>query len=245
VLGKRRAEAAGRRQTEVGGGASRDVDGVPVAGVPEGGGEVARQLLRDDVVLMGCSSGAERRRSGGTTARRAAAEARVHRHSGPVVLVQESEIGRAGEHQWVAGVLEEHWVGNGKRRRRLSTVSRGSSGAPARRGARGERRQCKCECVKARGSALGAREHASSRGEGTASESWCWRTGGGRGRSGRWRRDVEERGEGQRGVESGGAGAGAARGVEESGAGAAGARHMANEGDGAAQREIERGESWR
>jgi hypothetical protein len=36
---------------------------------------------------------------------RAAAEARAHRHSGAVVLVQESEIGRAGEHQWVAAVL--------------------------------------------------------------------------------------------------------------------------------------------
>jgi hypothetical protein len=29
----------------------------------------------------------------------AAAEARAHRRSGPVVLVQESKIGRAGEHQ--------------------------------------------------------------------------------------------------------------------------------------------------
>jgi hypothetical protein len=32
VLGKRRAEAAGRRRTEAGGGAPRDVNSVPVAG---------------------------------------------------------------------------------------------------------------------------------------------------------------------------------------------------------------------
>jgi hypothetical protein len=38
------------------------------------------------------------------------AEARAHWRSGPVVLVQESEIGQAGEHQWVAGVLVEHWI---------------------------------------------------------------------------------------------------------------------------------------
>jgi hypothetical protein len=36
---------------------------------------------------------------------RAVAEARAHRHSGPVVPVHESEIGRAGKHQWVAVVL--------------------------------------------------------------------------------------------------------------------------------------------
>jgi hypothetical protein len=38
--------------------------------------------------------------------------------------VQESRIGWAGELQWVAVVLEKHWVGDGKRRKRLSTVSR-------------------------------------------------------------------------------------------------------------------------
>jgi hypothetical protein len=36
---------------------------------------------------------------------RAAAEARVHQRSGPVVPAHESEIGQAGEHQWVAAVL--------------------------------------------------------------------------------------------------------------------------------------------
>jgi hypothetical protein len=57
------------------------------------------------VVLVVCLSGL---RGGGSTGRRrgrAAAGARAHRRSGPVVLVQESEIGWAGELQWVAAVL--------------------------------------------------------------------------------------------------------------------------------------------
>jgi hypothetical protein len=60
VLGKRGAKAAGRRRTEVGGGGPRDVDGVPVAGGQESGGEVARELLRDDVVLMVHLAGVKR-----------------------------------------------------------------------------------------------------------------------------------------------------------------------------------------
>jgi hypothetical protein len=68
VLRKRGAEMAGQRRTGAGGGAPRNDDGVPVAGVPEDGGEVARKLPRDDVVLVVCLAGAERRRSGGTTA---------------------------------------------------------------------------------------------------------------------------------------------------------------------------------
>jgi hypothetical protein len=36
---------------------------------------------------------------------RAAAEARAYRRSGPIVPVHKSEIGQAGEHQWVAAVL--------------------------------------------------------------------------------------------------------------------------------------------
>jgi hypothetical protein len=68
-LKKRGAEAASRQRTEAGGGAPRGGDGVPVAGGQESGGEVARKLPRDDVVLMVCLAGAERRRSVGTTAR--------------------------------------------------------------------------------------------------------------------------------------------------------------------------------
>jgi hypothetical protein len=60
VLGKRGAEAAGRRRIETGGGAPRGGVGVPVAGGQESGGEVARQLLRDDVVLVVCLVGAKR-----------------------------------------------------------------------------------------------------------------------------------------------------------------------------------------
>jgi hypothetical protein len=52
VLGKRGAGVAYRRRTGAGGGATRDGDGVPVAGGQESGGEVARKLPRDDVVLM-------------------------------------------------------------------------------------------------------------------------------------------------------------------------------------------------
>jgi hypothetical protein len=69
VLGKRGTEAVYRRRTGAGGGASRGGVGVPVAGVPEGGGEVAGKLLRDDVVLMVCLAGAKRRWIDGTTAR--------------------------------------------------------------------------------------------------------------------------------------------------------------------------------
>jgi hypothetical protein len=60
VLGKRGAKAAGRRRTETGGGAPRGGVSVPVARVPEGGGEVAGKLLHDDVVLVVCLAGAKR-----------------------------------------------------------------------------------------------------------------------------------------------------------------------------------------
>jgi hypothetical protein len=82
VLRKRGAETAGRRRTGAGGGAPRDDDGVPMAGVPENGGEVARKLPRDDVVLVVCLAGAERRRSGGTTARPSGRGARAHQRCG-------------------------------------------------------------------------------------------------------------------------------------------------------------------
>jgi hypothetical protein len=69
VLEKRGIVAAYRRRTGVGGGAPRNGGGIPVAGGQESGGEVARQLPRDDVVLVVCLSGVERRWSGGMTAR--------------------------------------------------------------------------------------------------------------------------------------------------------------------------------
>jgi hypothetical protein len=69
VLGKRGTGAAYRQRIGAGGGAPRNDGGVPVAGGQESGREVARQLPRDDVVLVVCLFGAERQRSGGTTAR--------------------------------------------------------------------------------------------------------------------------------------------------------------------------------
>jgi hypothetical protein len=69
VLGKRRTEVVGRRRTGAGGGASRGGDGVLVAGEQESGGEVARKLPLDDMVLMVCLAGVERQWIVGTTAR--------------------------------------------------------------------------------------------------------------------------------------------------------------------------------
>jgi hypothetical protein len=108
VLRKREAETASRRRTGAGGGASRGGDGVPVVRVLEGGGEVARKLPRDDVVLVVCLAGAEKQRNIGTTARPSGGGARAHRRGGPAALAWESEIGWVCEHQWVTAVLLEH-----------------------------------------------------------------------------------------------------------------------------------------
>jgi hypothetical protein len=81
-LRTRGAEAASRRLTEAGGGAPRGGDGVPVAGVPGGGGEVARKLPQGDVVLVVCLVGAERGWTVGTTARPSGGGARAHRRGG-------------------------------------------------------------------------------------------------------------------------------------------------------------------
>jgi hypothetical protein len=61
-------------------------------------------------------------------------------------------------------------------------------------------------------------------------------------------RVAEQRGKARRGQRrrvSSGRGAGAARGAQRGGTGAVKSRHMAGEAAGAAQREVERGESWR
>jgi hypothetical protein len=79
VLRKRGAETAGRRRTGADGGAPRGGNGVPVAGVLKDGGEVARKLSRDDVVLVVCLAGAERWRSGRMTAGPSGGGARAHR----------------------------------------------------------------------------------------------------------------------------------------------------------------------
>jgi hypothetical protein len=116
-------------------------------------------------------------------------------------------------------VLLEHWIEGGRRQRQLPTASRSCGGAPARRSARREERQCKCGCVNARVSALGAQGCASSQGGGTASEGKGWQAGGVRGALGRRRRDVEGRG-------------GASKGREAVGAGQLELRKMAGEGGG-------------
>jgi hypothetical protein len=82
VLGKRGAEAANQWRAGADGGAPRGGDGVPVAGGQESGGEVARKLPRDDVVLIVCLAGAERRQGVGTATRLSGGRARAHRRHG-------------------------------------------------------------------------------------------------------------------------------------------------------------------
>jgi hypothetical protein len=133
--------------------------------------------------------------------------------------VRESGIGWVCELQWVAVVLLEHWIAGGKRQRWLMTSSKSCSGAPARRSAREEERQWKCECVKARVSSQGAQGRALGPEEGTGMREQLPATGGVRGMLGRRRCDVEGRGEGQQRPESSGRGEGEARGAGKSGAG--------------------------
>jgi hypothetical protein len=61
--------AAYRRLSRGGGRAPREVDGVPVVRVPDGGGGVDKKLLRDDVVLVVLLVGVEGLCSVGSTAR--------------------------------------------------------------------------------------------------------------------------------------------------------------------------------
>jgi hypothetical protein len=68
-VGEERDRGGVSTANRAGGGAPRDVDRVPVAGGQENSGEVARQLLRDDMVLVGCLAGAKRRWIDGRTAR--------------------------------------------------------------------------------------------------------------------------------------------------------------------------------
>jgi hypothetical protein len=141
------------------------------------------------------------------------------------------------------GALEAlDWCG--KQWRRLSTASRSYGGGPARWRARKKKWLWKCKPVEASasaweapGCARGLEEGMVVREQGLASRRESWRLG-------RQRRDVERRGEGQREVGSGGAGAGVARGARKGGAGAAGERHMAGEGGmGRAQRNRGGGDS--
>jgi hypothetical protein len=240
VLGKRRAEAAGRRQTEAGGVAPKDGDVVPVAGGQESGGEVARKLLRDDVVLVVCLAEAKRQWIAGTTARPSGGES----SSSPAPWSGQSN---AGEQNWVglrasvgrdgaARALDRGWEAaavavDGEQELRWGSSEVGSSG---------ERKVVEMQACDGQSEFIGSswmcfrsRRGHSAREQLLASRRHAWSLG-------RRRRDVEKRGEGQRGVGSGGAGAGAARGTEESGAGAAGARHMAGKGGGSRARAEQR-----
>jgi hypothetical protein len=123
----------------------------------------------------------------------------------------------------VTGMLFVHWIGDGKRRGWLSTVSRGSGGAPAQCGGRNREKGAKWACANARASAWGApgcaqgpEEGMVAREEELASRREAWRLGR--------RRDVERREQASARPGSGGADAGAARGARKGGVGAAGRR---------------------
>jgi hypothetical protein len=68
-----------------------------MAGVPEGGREVARKLPRGDVVLVVCLAGVERGWSTGTTARPSGGGARAHRRGGPGCVGARNGIGLLSE----------------------------------------------------------------------------------------------------------------------------------------------------
>jgi hypothetical protein len=92
--------------------------------VPEGGGEVARELLQVGVVLLvllvgsrgSATAGRRRGQTGGGTGAR--------RRRGLAIPVEEIEIGLLGELRWVVRVLFVLRIGDGDQQWRLSTVSR-------------------------------------------------------------------------------------------------------------------------
>jgi hypothetical protein len=75
---------------------------------------------------LGCGGSAGRRRG------RAAAEQGARQCCGPSFPVHQSEIGRAGKHQWVTGMLFVLWIGDEEQWWRLSTVGSGGGGGPVR-----------------------------------------------------------------------------------------------------------------
>jgi hypothetical protein len=216
----------------MGGGAPRDVDGVPVAGGQESGGGVARKLPRDDVVLMVGLAGARGQWIAGMTARPSGGGST----SSPAL--RSDRFGARGRN-WVGwgapvgrgdalGAMDRGWEaaavavdGEQKLRRWSGEVESSGRGKAVqlwvwecKSGFMGNSRICS----------------GSRRRHGRDSRSWrarqrAWRLG-------RRRRDVKRQGGVQRGLGSGGAGAGAARGTEGNGTGAVKARHMASEAAG-------------
>jgi hypothetical protein len=138
----------------------------------------------------------------------------------------ENEFGLVCELQWVAAVLLEHWIGGGKRQRRLSTVSRGSDEAWSS----GERKAVEMQARDGKSEFMGScrtcfRSRRRHERAGAAAGKPAARV---EARAAAAQRGGARRG--QRGPGSGGRGAGAACGAKRGGAGAVGARHMAGDG---------------
>jgi hypothetical protein len=187
--------------------------GVLLAGVSEGSEEAARKLLRVDVVLLVPLTGVKRLCIGGSTARPSGGGTLSSPAAGDDVWVREHKIGWAGEHQWVVAMLQQRWIGARRRCGRLTTVTRGYGGGPARGGARERKRSWKCSRVKARrdawvapGGARGPEEGVVTQEQELAAARESWRLG-------RRRRDVERAGAASASRGSGGAGTRAARGT--------------------------------
>jgi hypothetical protein len=100
VLGKRRADAAGRRRT----GRAAEVRGTASVFWWLEGRRAVRKWLDSFYTMTWCWWCAwPKLRGGGSTGRRrgrAAVEARAHRRCGPGDLARENEIGRVCELQW-------------------------------------------------------------------------------------------------------------------------------------------------
>jgi hypothetical protein len=135
------------------------------------------------------------------------------------------------------GVLDCRWeaaeaVVNDEQELRWSSSKASCSGR--RRRSRMGVRECKSESVGSLGMNFKSRRRHGERELLLASRRHTWTLG-------RRRRNVEEQGEGQRGVGSGGRGAGAARGAKRGATGQLGLRHLAGKGgEGGAKRNKER-----
>jgi hypothetical protein len=113
--------------------------GVLRARATEGGEGGAESLQEDDVVLLVPLVGVERPCTGGSTEGRAAAEEGARRRRGPVIPVEELEIGWLGELRWVVRVLFVLRIGGGERWWGLPTVSRSRGRCPVKCGGRSRR----------------------------------------------------------------------------------------------------------
>jgi hypothetical protein len=81
----------------------------------------------------------ERSCTGGSTGGQAAAEKRARRRCGPAVLVEGTKIGSLGKLRWVTVVLLVLWIGDGKQRWGLPTLSRSRGRCSVKCGGRSRR----------------------------------------------------------------------------------------------------------